>query len=317
MKQLLTLFFFLPFSTLFAQKKEGFLNTSFKPTDNTGRYYAITEKRDDRWYREAYYMPEKSLAMTGWYKDEDCKILHGEAMWYYPNKNMQSRINYAEGKENGLSLSYHQNGMLRDSSHYSAGRRKGISLGWNDEGYQVDSTNFDGVGNGVQIRWYPGGHVFSAGRFTNDTMKVKRWKYYHPNGKTLANEDYINGERTSCSCFDENEKQLDSLVCAREEEAKFPGEENSWRRFLERNLNPEVPVKNRAPEGMYTVIVSFVVNSNGQLADIKATTNFGYGMEQEVVRLLKKSPNWVPAFQFGRNVKAYRLQPVTFVVTKD
>ena len=148
-------------------------------------------------------------------------------------------------------------------------------------------------------------------------MKVNRWKYYHPNGQPLAYEDYNNGKRTSCSCFDENGKQLDSLVCAKEEEAHFPGLENEWRKFLSKNLHADVPIKNRAPEGTYTVIVSFVVNGKGLVTDIKPNTNFGYGMEEEVIRILKKSPPWIPAFQFGRNVKAYRKQPVTFVVTKD
>ena len=40
-------------------------------------------------------------------------------------------------------------------------------------------------------------------------------------------------------------------------------------------------------------------------------------MEEEVERMLNKSPKWVPAFQFGRNVKAYRLQPITFEIAKD
>jgi len=38
---------------------------------------------------------------------------------------------------------------------------------------------------------------------------------------------------------------------------------------------------------------------------------------EEVIRLLKRSPPWVPASQFGRNVKVYRKQPVTFMVTKS
>jgi periplasmic protein TonB len=40
-------------------------------------------------------------------------------------------------------------------------------------------------------------------------------------------------------------------------------------------------------------------------------------MEEEVIRLLKNSPRWKPAIQFGRNVKAYRKQPTTFMVVKS
>jgi len=40
-------------------------------------------------------------------------------------------------------------------------------------------------------------------------------------------------------------------------EAKFPGGPDAWQKYLERNLNSNVPVDNGAPPGNYTVIVSF------------------------------------------------------------
>jgi protein TonB len=131
----------------------------------------------------------------------------------------------------------------------------------------------------------------------------------------MATRDYVNGKVIRCSCSDETGRQLDSSLCV-EKEAHFPGEEKDWRKFLEKNLNPDVPVKNRAPEGTYQVIVQFIVDKEGQVTDIKPLTRFGFGMEEEVLRILKNSPRWTPAFQFGRNVKAYRKQPVTFVVSK-
>jgi TonB family protein len=100
-------------------------------------------------------------------------------------------------------------------------------------------------------------------------------------------------------------------------EAKFPGGDAVWRKFLENNLNPEVTIKHKAPAGIYTVIVQFVVDKEGRVSDIKALTNHGYGMEEEVIRLLKKAPRWEPAIQDGRQVKAYRKQPVTFQVIDD
>jgi protein TonB len=39
-------------------------------------------------------------------------------------------------------------------------------------------------------------------------------------------------------------------------------------------------------------------------------------MEEEVVRLMKTSPDWIPAMQNGRNVTAYKKQTVTFVITE-
>lgn len=88
----------------------------------------------------------------------------------------------------------------------------------------------------------------------------------------------------------------------------------NWKSFLERNLSGEVPVDNGAAPGVYTVTVQFIVDINGTISDIKPLTNLGYGMEQEAMRVIKKSGRWKPAIQNGREVKAYRRQPITFRV---
>jgi protein TonB len=40
-------------------------------------------------------------------------------------------------------------------------------------------------------------------------------------------------------------------------------------------------------------------------------------MEEEAIKVIKRGPDWVPAIQNGRNVKAYRKQPITFVVAAE
>jgi protein TonB len=100
-------------------------------------------------------------------------------------------------------------------------------------------------------------------------------------------------------------------------EASFKGGEAAWKKYLERNLNANVGPDNGAPPGTYTVYVQFVVSKDGSISDVKALTNHGYGMEAEAIRVIKKGPAWVPAVQNGRNVNAYRKQPITFQVTEE
>jgi|KBSSwiStaDraftv2_1062776.scaffolds.fasta_scaffold11816_2 protein TonB len=100
-------------------------------------------------------------------------------------------------------------------------------------------------------------------------------------------------------------------------EAAFPGGESAWRKYLERNLNANTPVDNGAPEGSYTVWVQFIVDKEGNISDVKPLTSHGYGMEDEAVKIIKKGPKWTPAQQNGRQVKAYRKQPITFVVQAE
>jgi protein TonB len=99
-----------------------------------------------------------------------------------------------------------------------------------------------------------------------------------------------------------------------EVEAGFPGGDRAWRNYLEKNLNTEVPGENGAPEGNLTVIVKFVVSKDGSLSDITCETDPGYGICQEAIRVIKRTKNWTPAIQNGRNVNAYRRQPITFSV---
>ena len=114
----------------------------------------------------------------------------------------------------------------------------------------------------------------------------------------------------------EEKKEDENKVFEKVEiEAAFPGGESAWRKYLERNLNANTPVDNGAPEGSYTVWVQFIVDKEGNISDVKALTNHGFGMEDEAVRAIKRGPKWVPAIQNGRNVKAYRKQPITFVVS--
>ncbi|HMU45370.1 MAG TPA: energy transducer TonB [Chitinophagaceae bacterium] len=100
-------------------------------------------------------------------------------------------------------------------------------------------------------------------------------------------------------------------------EAKFPGGDSKWRQYLERNLNPNTPVDNGAPEGTYTVVIQFIVDKEGNISDVRPLTNHGYGMEEEAAKVIKKGPKWEPAVQNGRQVKAYRKQPITFQVTGE
>lgn len=111
---------------------------------------------------------------------------------------------------------------------------------------------------------------------------------------------------------------IDSKVFEKVEiEAYFPGGDNAWLDFISKNLAPNTPVENGAPAGTYTVVIQFIVDKEGNLSDIKPLTHHGYGMESEVMRVLRKSPKWMPAVQEGRKVKAYRKQPVTFQVIEE
>ncbi len=126
----------------------------------------------------------------------------------------------------------------------------------------------------------------------------------------------------SLTCFSfaqvspqQDSAKLNSKEFAKVEiEASYPGGVAAWKKFLEKNLDAGVTAKNDAPVGKYSAIAIFIVDKDGSLSDVKALTKFGYGIEDEMLRVISKSGKWTPASQDGKQVKAYRKQPLTFIV---
>lgn len=121
----------------------------------------------------------------------------------------------------------------------------------------------------------------------------------------------------------EDDKQLDSLQQIKSEIAlgafiqpKFAGGVEAWLNYLKRNLDASVPTRMGAPPGKYTVVVDFTVGETGELSDIKAESNPGYGTAEEAVRVMTKSPPWVPAVLNRRNVISRQKQSFTFQVSR-
>jgi len=99
--------------------------------------------------------------------------------------------------------------------------------------------------------------------------------------------------------------------------AEFPGGIKEWQKFLERNLNSELPTENGAPVGVYTVTVSFTVDTEGKVSDVKAENDPGYGTKDEAIRVIRKGPKWTPANQNGRAVIYRHRQLITFKVSEQ
>ena len=109
----------------------------------------------------------------------------------------------------------------------------------------------------------------------------------------------------------------DKVFTKVEIEAEYPGGQGAWANYLRKNLSGDVATQNGAEPGTYTVIIKFIVSKDGSISDVSSETSIGKGMEQEAIRVIKKGPKWTPAQQNGSIVKAYRRQPITFVVTEE
>ena len=51
------------------------------------------------------------------------------------------------------------------------------------------------------------------------------------------------------------------------------------------------------------VLVSFVVEKDGSLSDVKVIKNPNDELSAEALHVVKKSPKWIPGMQYGRTVR--------------
>lgn len=113
------------------------------------------------------------------------------------------------------------------------------------------------------------------------------------------------------------EERYDKVFTKTEVPAAFPGGLKAWAKFLNQNIKREIPIEKGGPPGKYTVILSFIVDKEGRLSEIKAENNPGYGTAEESVRVMKLSPNWEPAKQNGETVIYKHKQSITYFVSDE
>ncbi len=85
----------------------------------------------------------------------------------------------------------------------------------------------------------------------------------------------------------------DVNVSTSQVDAHFPGGSDSLMSFIWKNIiYPESAEKaNISGE----VQIGFDVNFDGSLINFYSISDFGYGLENELIRVLKTSPKWIPA----------------------
>ena len=109
-------------------------------------------------------------------------------------------------------------------------------------------------------------------------------------------------------------KNNDPIFYTAEKPAEFPGGPKGWTNYLMNNLDRDLPVKNKAVTGKYTIKLNFLVNKDGGVENVVAENNPGYGTADEAIRVIEKGPKWIPAEQNGKKVNYLMKQVIVFDV---
>ena len=93
---------------------------------------------------------------------------------------------------------------------------------------------------------------------------------------------------------------------------EFEGGMKAWYKFIQRNLRYPASAIEQEKQGK--VFISFVIERDGSISDIKVMKGVGYGMDEEASRVIGKSPKWKPGKQNGKSVRVRFNMPITFTM---
>ena len=92
-------------------------------------------------------------------------------------------------------------------------------------------------------------------------------------------------------------------------------DQKKWNEHINRKSQLPDSILKNIPSGIYKVNVQFVIDIHGNLSQIKALNDPGYGLAKKALNAVSTyNGEWKPANQCGRNVKAYRTQSIVFNV---
>jgi protein TonB len=83
-------------------------------------------------------------------------------------------------------------------------------------------------------------------------------------------------------------------------------------KFLQDNIKYPQMARESGIQG--TVYVTFVVERNGNVTDVKILRGIGGGCDEEAVRVVQNMPKWEPGKQRGKPVRVQFNMPIKFTL---
>jgi TonB family protein len=107
--------------------------------------------------------------------------------------------------------------------------------------------------------------------------------------------------------IDDNSETILTVV---ESPPEFPGGDGERMQYLMNNTRYPQQARENGIQG--TVYVTFVIETDGSITDIRILKGVGGGCDEEVIKLIKNMPRWKSGTQNGKPVRVQYNMPVKF-----
>ena len=130
----------------------------------------------------------------------------------------------------------------------------------------------------------------------------------------LVIEDQTVDETTEIEFIEETVEEVveEEIFTIVQDMPSFPGGDGAMLSFLGKNIKYPTLAKESGIQG--TVYVTFVVEKDGSVSDVKVLRGIGGGCDEEAIRVVKSMPKWTPGKQRGKPVKVQYNLPCRFVL---
>ena len=95
-----------------------------------------------------------------------------------------------------------------------------------------------------------------------------------------------------------------------EQMPSFPGGDKALMDFLSNNVKYPVVAQENGVQGR--VVISFVVEKDGSITDVRVVRSVDPSLDKEAARVVKSMPRWIPGKQNGAAVRVKYNVPVSF-----
>lgn len=119
-------------------------------------------------------------------------------------------------------------------------------------------------------------------------------------------------EQAYATFYTEFERQISEGQVIPDSDPAFPGGTERLNAYLADNIQYPSVAADAGISGV--VVVSFIIEKDGTISDVKCLRNIGGGCGDEAVRLVKTMPKWIPGVKDGKLVRCQFKLPITFAL---
>ncbi|UQD55036.1 energy transducer TonB [Flavobacterium sp. K5-23] len=307
----LALFFLIPFLSISQTpvSKITYMDSLWKETtEENYKYYRIVKEyySDKKIYNVIDHYKSGAIYMVGKSNNKDYLNKDGQFIYYYENGNKKTISNFDKGKQTGKQYNWYENGKPKSEIEYIEIKNEttpelNINQYWDANNNQ---KVIDGNGDYEDLSET----LFESGK-TKNGLHEGVWKGYGIKPKYTYTENYENGKLISGTSIDSS-----NIEHSYKKVNQYPVPKrgmNNFYSYIGKSMSIPIAARNTVSGKIY---LTFVIETDGSVVDIKIIKGIGYGIDEEAIRVIKDYKYWNPGILRGIPIRVLYSIPITIVL---